>query len=281
MSGFEAANNIRPQRYVKYYRLARKKTGGYVWAVFIMFILVGFLCVNNFMVLQSYKEIRNNLEDAYKTINNSKAASTELIKKKVEIEQQNARLVEENRIFNDNYTSVSRGNENIEKELEKIKNQNSNLLKKNKELVDDNIALQNSLKMAASVGVKPQNYSIFESLQPRNAINKGKYIGKFLGTAYTPSSEECGNNKGITNSGKPIVPGVSVAIDTKYWPYGTVFYIKGLGYAVAMDKGSAIKGKYRFDFSVFDKKFAQELGLRKWDVFLVRIGDGSVKNIEL
>ena len=55
-----------------------------------------------------------------------------------------------------------------------------------------------------------------------------------------------------------------------------MFYVKGLGYTVAMDTGSAIKGKYRFDFSVFDKKFAQELGTREWEVYLVEMGSGRV-----
>jgi 3D (Asp-Asp-Asp) domain-containing protein len=87
--------------------------------------------------------------------------------------------------------------------------------------------------------------------------------------------------KGITKSGEPIIPGISVAIDERYWPFGTVFYIKGLGYTVAMDTGSAVKGKYRFDFSVLDRDFAMQLGSRKWDVYLVKMGNGNVKDVKL
>lgn len=281
MSGFEAADSIRPRNNIKQYRLVRKKTGSYIWAVLILFVLVGFLCINNYSVLQSYKEVRDELEDAYKRMDTVKIVSSDLKNEKQAAEKEKYLLAEENKSLREAFDKASRGSDDAAKQLESVKKQNSELLKKNKELVDDNIALQNSLKMAASAGIKPQSYSIFEGLDQRNTVDKGKYIGKFTGTAYTPSVEECGNDKGLTNSGEPIMPGVSVAIDTKYWPFGTVFYIKGLGYTVAMDTGSAIKGKYRFDFSVLDKKFAQELGTRKWDVYLVKLGDGNVGDIEL
>ena len=60
-----------------------------------------------------------------------------------------------------------------------------------------------------------------------------------------------------------------------------MFYIRGLGYAVAMDTGSAIKGRNRFDFAVFDKNFANSLGARYWDVYLVKLGKGNVDKIQL
>lgn len=281
MSGFEAADSIRPRNNIKHYKLARRRTGSYLWAVLILFVLVIFLCFNNYSVLQSYKEVRNDLEDAYKRMDTVKIFSTDLVHQKQTMETQKDILAEENKSLREAYNKASRGSTDITKQLEGIKKQNSELIRKNKELVDDNIALQNSLKMAASAGVKPQSYSIFDGLEQRDTVNKGRYIGKFKGTAYTPSKEECGNDKGMTNSGEPIMPGVSVAIDTKYWPFGTVFYIKGLGYTVAMDTGSAIKGKYRFDFSVLDRKFAQELGTRDWDVYLVKLGNGNVGDIEL
>lgn len=281
MSGFEAADSIRPRNNAKHYRLSGKRGGSYVWAVFVLFVLVGFLCINNYTVLQSYRVVRDELEDAYKRMDSAKMVSSDLEDKVQEAAKQRDALALENRSLKDAYTKASRGSADITKQLESVKKQNSELSKKNKELVDDNVALQNSLKMAAAVGVKPQNYSLFEGLDARGAVNRGKYVGKFTGTAYTPSKEECGNDRGVTNSGKPIMPGVSVAVDTKYWPFGTVFYIKGLGYTVAMDTGSAIKGKYRFDFSVFDKEFARELGSRKWDVYLVKLGNGNVGDIEL
>ena len=288
MSSYEAADSIKPRRQVRHYRPGKRKKDGYLWAVLILFVLVVFLCVNNYMVIQSYMDLKDQLSTAYKAMDTAKADQAELGKSSNRLEGINSDLTdeikvlaEENSILKEGYEKASRGSADISGQLEEMKRQYNELKKKNQELIDDNIALQNSLKMAASVGVKPQSFSFFENLEPRNSLNKGKYIGKFLGTAYTPSVEECGNNKGITNSGKPIVPGVTLAIDKKYWPFGTVFYIKGLGYAVAMDTGGAVKGKYRFDFSVLDKKFAQQLGSRKWDVYLVKLGKGNITNLKL
>ena len=136
-------------------------------------------------------------------------------------------------------------------------------------LVEQNIKLQNFIKEAAKVGVKPQNYGTSAEVTDAVDYSKLEYIGEFEGTAYTPTKEECGNNLGITASGKPIIPGVSVAVDTHYWKMGTKFYIEGLGYVVAMDTGGAIKGKYRFDYAVFDRDYAKQLGRRKYKVYLV------------
>lgn len=263
MSNDEAVSNAGPL-----------KTPGksYFSAVCILFIIIAALCANNLLVYRYYQEIRNQFEitvSKFKSLNvnnmDSSVATSAPKPEDQEITESYGRLISEN--------------EEIMKKLEEIRQQNDALLKKNQELTEDNIALQNSVKMAAAAGIKPQNYGEFEGVSSRGDIERGTYIGKFLGTAYTPSVEECGNNKGITNSGKPIIPGVSIAIDNKYWPFGTVFYIKGLGYAVAMDTGSAIKGKYRFDFAVFDKNFAKTLGSKEWDVYLVKKGNGKVGDI--
>lgn len=168
----------------------------------------------------------------------------------------------------------------LKQKIEEYEKENKLLSQKNEELEKENIHFQNTIKLAASVGIKPQNYTVFEGFNKSTSIDKGKYIGTFVGTAYTPAKDECGSNKGITNSGHPIIPGVSIAVDTKYWPMGTVFYVKGLGYVMAMDTGSAIKGKNRFDFAVFDKKFARALGVKKWEVFLVKKGEGKLIDIK-
>lgn len=295
MAGFEAANTIQPQRNVKHTEFIRKSAKGYLWAVVILFILVGFLCANHYMLLNSYREIKGELSDAYKIVSAERNTAQKIAKEVNELQEKYKMLIEENSKLKESFSKASRGSDEIDKQLNTLKKQNSDLSKRNselakqttdlakqlKDLANDNVALQNSLKMAAAVGVKPQNYSAFEGLEPRDGISRGKYVGEFLGTAYTPSKEECGNDKGITKSGEPVMPGVSIAIDNRYWPFGTIFYIKGLGYTIAMDTGSAIKGKYRFDFSVFDKQFARQLGSRKWEVYLVKLGTGNVKNIKL
>ena len=144
------------------------------------------------------------------------------------------------------------------------------IAKNNLHLVEENIKLQQSLKIAASVGVTPQNYDEAEDVDSPVDYSKLEYVGEFEGTAYTPSVEECSNNLGYTASGKPIIAGVSIAVDTKYWKLGTKFYIEGLGYVVAMDTGNAVKGRNRFDYAVFDRDYALKLGRRKWDVYLVK-----------
>jgi 3D (Asp-Asp-Asp) domain-containing protein len=274
MLSSEASESIQPRSRTKEYRALKQSTRGYFWSICILFVISLILCANNFSIYRSYKETLQKLESAerkYQFIEADKQVS----------DADREILVSENNYLTERYEQISRENKEILKQIEEIHAQNKELVRKNKELTDDNVALQNSLKMAASAGIKPQNYTEFRGLSSRSSFDRGKYIGKFLGTAYTPSIEECGNNKGITNSGKPIIPGISIAIDNKFWPFGTVFYIKGLGYAVAMDTGNAIKGKHRFDFAVFDRKFAKQLGSREWDVYLVRLGNGKVEDIDL
>jgi len=274
MLSSEAPENIQPRSRTKEYKALKQSTRRYFLVIWILFIVILTLCINNYSIYRSYIQTKQMLESAEQQFK-----SIEADKQMADAELET--LKSENNYLMEKYEQISQKNEEILRQIEETQIQNRELMQKNKELIDDNIALQNSLKMAASAGIKPQNYTEFQGLSSRGSFERGKYIGKFLGTAYTPSIEECGNNKGITNSGKPIIPGISIAIDNKYWPFGTVFYIKGLGYAVAMDTGSAIKGKYRFDFAVFDKKFANVLGSREWDVYLVKLGNGSVDDIEL
>lgn len=165
---------------------------------------------------------------------------------------------------------VEQEKEQVENEINKVLNEAEIIAQNNLYLVEQNIQLQNTLKDAASVGVKPQNYEDAETVNTAVDYSKLEYIGEFEGTAYTPSVEECSNNLGYTASGKPIIAGVSIAVDNKYWKFGTKFYIEGLGYVVAMDTGSMVKGKYRFDYAVFDKDYAYKLGRKNWKVYLVK-----------
>lgn len=271
MLNSEVSRRIRPPEDLRRYKTVRRYSIRYFGVIFVLFILIIMLCINNLMIFKSYRELQQQVDVAAKKIESVTEERDRLFKENKVLKSENIKIRQDNE-------RIIQQNEKILNELYSIRRINDELVRKNKELVEDNIALQNSLKIAASAGIKPQNYTKFNGLSSRGEIERGKYIGKFLGTAYTPSKEECGNNKGITNSGKPIIPGISIAVDTRYWPFGTVFYIKGLGYAVAMDTGSAIKGKYRFDFSVFDKNFARKLGSRKWDVYLVKLGRGYVED---
>lgn len=266
----EAPSHSEPQIYESK-KTANKKRNK---TLFILIVLMFFLVANNFIIYNWYHRAKHQYKDTFLRVQS-------ISEENVNLQAFNETLKSDYALLMENYSKVLKQYEEILKQLEELKAKNEDLERANSELVNDNIELQNSLKKAASVGIKPQSYTEFNGISTRSAIDRGEYIGKFLGTAYTPCTEECGNNKGITNSGKPIIPGVSIAVDKNYWPFGTVFYIKGLGYAVAMDTGSAIKGKYRFDFAVFDKNFAKQLGTNYWDVYLVKLGNGKVEDISL
>lgn len=242
--------------------------------IYLLFTFVIVLIVINLCIYNWYNQTKKNYQDAFLRAKNEMYSNDNLT-------AENEALKNEYQLLKEEYGKVLIKNKEIVELIEELKNKNEELEKINQELVEDNVELQNSLKTAASIGIKPQSYTDFEGISTRGNIEKGEYIGRFLGTFYTPSMDECGNNKGITRSGHPIIPGISIAIDKEYWPFGTVFYIKGLGYAVAMDTGSDIKGKYRFDFAVFDKNFATQMGKEYWDVYLIKLGDGNVEDIAL
>lgn len=70
------------------------------------------------------------------------------------------------------------------------------------------------------------------------------YAGAFSCTAYCAEeyAHICGEGHGITSSGAKVQPGVTVAADTGFLPYGTVVYIEDVGLRVVQDTGSAVKG---------------------------------------
>ena len=242
-----------------------------------MFKALVILLAITIAVLVFYYFKINNVVKLYKEKYDNECVSAMMVMKTNQSLSQNSQNYKsQSEKLNKENNDLKKLNDKIKQENEALKEKNSQLEALKNELEGDNLELQKSLKKAAAVGVTPQSYKIYNGNSLESKNKKGKYIGKFLGTAYTPSSEECGNNKGITSSGLPIVPGISIAVDNSHWPYGTVFYIKGLGYTVAMDTGSAIKGKNRFDFAVLDRKFAYQLGEEYYDVYLVKLGNGKI-----
>ncbi|WHH57438.1 3D domain-containing protein [Petroclostridium sp. X23] len=162
------------------------------------------------------------------------------------------------------------------KKLEELIMQQSDQIEEYRTLIDlineENMSLQSTIKMLAFEGKKPVYYTKPTpqiSRQSASRFRRMQYVGEWLGTAYTPSAEECGNDRGITSSGQAIVPGYSIAVDTDYWNYGQRFYIQGVGMVEAMDTGSAIDGKARFDLAMFDKQAALRFGQRKMKVWMI------------
>ena len=146
------------------------------------------------------------------------------------------------------------------------------LTKANNELTVQSGELENTIRVFATAGKRPENYNIPEKVS-RGSYgtyrDKLKYVGEWEGTCYTPSPDECNNSKGITYSGKPVEPGRTIAVDPKYWKLGTRFYIEGIGEVVATDIGSAVKGEKRFDWCLFDKTLAFTKGRFTAKVFLI------------
>jgi len=105
---------------------------------------------------------------------------------------------------------------------------------------------------------------------PRVANRGGDYrrARRMRATAYDPSPLSCGPHAtGRTATGVKACKGV-VAVDTRVIPFGTRLYIPGYGFAVAADRGSAIKGN-RIDlcFDTYDE--AVRFGSRWVDVYVV------------
>jgi len=98
-------------------------------------------------------------------------------------------------------------------------------------------------------------------------MTRGRDLGDFTLTAYTAGPESTGKSPGhpaygITSSGAPAVEGVTIAVDPSVIPIGSRVYIEGLGYFVAQDTGSAIKGK-RIDVFMNDVGEALQFGVKK------------------
>lgn len=102
------------------------------------------------------------------------------------------------------------------------------------------------------------------------------YIGTFSNTFYCPCYRCNGNTHGITASGAPLTPYLSVAVDRRLIPLGTELYIefenenaKAIsGYYVAHDTGGAIKGN-KIDVCVSSHSEAYYYGVGKCKVYIV------------
>ena len=87
-------------------------------------------------------------------------------------------------------------------------------------------------------------------------------------TAYDPGPRSCGKYaSGYTATGARAVKGV-VAVDDRVLPMGTRLYIPGYGFAVAADRGSAIKGM-RIDLCFATYRQAMQFGRRKVKVYVL------------
>lgn len=197
---------------------------------------------------------------------------------------------------------IAIANSDLRIKLNSIEESNNELIKTVDILVRDNNSLRETVKLAVKAGVsKPKkvgstpNFTansrgssvVFRknlkslsrgSYQHKitnisfNINNKSKWTkaGNWMVTMYTATTEECDLSPSITADSKLVTPGFTVAIDPRYWKYGTIFYFEGLGFGVAADCGGGIKGKNRADFLVSSRKLSLVLsGHRQvWVVYI-------------
>jgi 3D (Asp-Asp-Asp) domain-containing protein len=98
-------------------------------------------------------------------------------------------------------------------------------------------------------------------------LPRGSNLGEFTLTAYTAGHESTGKRPedvgyGITSSGETVADGVTIAVDPHVIPIGSRVYIEGIGYRIAQDTGSAIKG-HRIDVYMNDLEAARQFGIKK------------------
>ena len=77
-------------------------------------------------------------------------------------------------------------------------------------------------------------------------------------SAYTSSSDECGNSKGITASGLKVKENRTIACPPNL-PFGVKLEIEGMGIFTCEDRGGAIKGN-KIDIYMLTKKEAFQFG---------------------
>jgi len=95
-------------------------------------------------------------------------------------------------------------------------------------------------------------------------------VGVWDFTGYTATVVECDSTPSMTANDSLVTPGFTLAVDPDYWDYGTIFYIDGIGFAIAADCGGAIQGKERGDILVSSLNYSDHISgtqKRVWVVY--------------
>lgn len=161
--------------------------------------------------------------------------------------------------------SLSKGKENI------VKEGKDGLISKKYEVVKENGKEVKRKLLSEKVVNKKQDKVITVGTKTtvaqasRGASNVNSTSGKEIyvsSTAYTASCKGC---SGVTSTGVDLKSNPDakiIAVDPSVIPMGSKVYVEGYGYAVAADKGGAIKGN-RIDVFFSSKNDAYRWGVKK------------------
>ncbi|RFU67908.1 LysM peptidoglycan-binding domain-containing protein [Peribacillus saganii] len=123
-------------------------------------------------------------------------------------------------------------------------------------LTSDTIKLSQVLKLAPGV----QKNAPVKTAAAKPAAKQGAFKELTMtATAYTASCKGC---SGITATGLNLKKNPSIkaiSVDPRIIPLGSKVYVEGYGYAVAADKGSAVKGS-KIDVFIPNKSRAIKWG---------------------
>lgn len=100
-------------------------------------------------------------------------------------------------------------------------------------------------------------------------ISSWQDIGFWDFTGYTATVVECDSTPSYTANDSLVTPGFTIAVDPDYWDYGTIFYIDGVGFAIAADCGGAIQGEKRGDILVSSLNYSNYISGSQRQVWLV------------
>ncbi|MFF5401002.1 ubiquitin-like domain-containing protein [Peribacillus butanolivorans] len=161
--------------------------------------------------------------------------------------------------------SLSKGKENI------VKEGKDGLISKKYEVIKENGKEVKRKLLSEKVVNKKQDKVITVGTKTtvaqasRGASNVNSTSGKEIyvsSTAYTASCKGC---SGVTSTGVDLKSNPDakiIAVDPSVIPMGSKVYVEGYGYAVAADKGGAIKGN-RIDVFFSSKNDAYRWGVKK------------------
>ncbi len=182
-----------------------------------------------------------------------------------------------------NYATVSKKDSSIEKGKEKVLSEGVNgvisnqyeVIKENgkekKRTLIDQTVIQEKQDKVVAVGTKVIPKQVSRGKEPVSGTEDSG-AGKVLyvtSTAYTASCNGC---SGVTATGFDLRKNPNakvIAVDPSVIPLGTKVYVDGYGYAIAADKGSAIKGN-KIDVFFASKSRAYQWGKRQVKIRIIQ-----------